>query len=98
MLRHPLWIGIAAALAGWLVIQTEFWRHVELRIFDALVTRSAPNAVSLPITIVGIIEVMKLMNTVRAGARGVVREIRARDGTLVEYGETLLTIDPRVPG
>ena len=51
-----------------------------------------------PDTIVGIIEVMKLMNTVRAGARGVVREIRARDGTLVEYGETLLTIDPRVPG
>ncbi len=51
-----------------------------------------------PDTIVGISEVMKLMNTVRAGARGGVREIRARDGTLVEYGETLLTIDPRVPG
>jgi len=51
-----------------------------------------------PDTIVGIIEVMKLMNTVRAGASGVVREIRARDGTLVEYGETLLSIDPRVPG
>ena len=46
-------------------------------------------------TIIGIIEVMKLMNTVRAGARGVVHEIRARDGALVEYGETLLLIDPR---
>jgi acetyl-CoA carboxylase biotin carboxyl carrier protein len=45
-----------------------------------------------PDTTVGIIEVMKLMNTVRAGARGVVREIRARDGVLVEYGETLLTV------
>jgi acetyl-CoA carboxylase biotin carboxyl carrier protein len=44
-------------------------------------------------TIVGIIEVMKLMNTVRAGVRGVVREIRARDGMLVEYGETLLTVE-----
>ena len=44
-------------------------------------------------TIVGIIEVMKLMNTVRAGVRGVVREIRARDGVLVEYGETLLTVE-----
>jgi acetyl-CoA carboxylase biotin carboxyl carrier protein len=43
-------------------------------------------------TIVGIIEVMKLMNTVRAGARGRVVEILARDGTLVEYGETLLRI------
>jgi len=48
-----------------------------------------------PDSIVGIIELMKLMNTVRAGARGVVREIRAQDGTLVEYGETLLLIDPR---
>ncbi len=43
-------------------------------------------------TIVGIIEVMKLMNTVRAGARGRVVEILARDGALVEYGETLLRI------
>jgi acetyl-CoA carboxylase biotin carboxyl carrier protein len=48
-----------------------------------------------PDTIVGIIEVMKLMNTVRAGARGLVREIRAQDGTLVEYGEALLLIDAR---
>ena len=40
---------------------------------------------------------MKLMNTVRAGVRGEVREIRARDGALVEYGEALLTVDPREP-
>ena len=46
-------------------------------------------------TIVGIIEVMKLMNTVRAGTRGRVREICARDGALVEYGEPLLLVDPR---
>jgi acetyl-CoA carboxylase biotin carboxyl carrier protein len=43
-------------------------------------------------TIVGIIEVMKLMNTVRAGVRGRVTEILARDGNLVEYGEILLRI------
>lgn len=43
-------------------------------------------------TIVGIIEVMKLMNTVRAGVRGTVVEIPCRDGTLVEYGETLLRV------
>jgi acetyl-CoA carboxylase biotin carboxyl carrier protein len=48
-----------------------------------------------PDTIIGIIEVMKLMNTVRAGVRGTVREFRARDGALVEYGEVLLTVDPR---
>jgi acetyl-CoA carboxylase biotin carboxyl carrier protein len=43
-------------------------------------------------TIVGIIEVMKLMNAVRAGARGTVTQILGRDGALVEYGETLLRI------
>jgi acetyl-CoA carboxylase biotin carboxyl carrier protein len=43
-------------------------------------------------TIVGIIEVMKLMNAVRAGARGTVVDILGRDGTLVEYGEALLRI------
>jgi acetyl-CoA carboxylase biotin carboxyl carrier protein len=45
-----------------------------------------------PQTIVGIIEVMKLMTTVRAGAAGVVREILARDGELVEYGATLMRL------
>ena len=44
-------------------------------------------------TIIGIIEVMKLMNTVRAGARGSVREILAIDGVLVEFGQPLLRID-----
>ena len=48
-----------------------------------------------PDTVVGIIEVMKLMNAVRAGVRGVVRDIRARDGNLVEYGETLLLVEAR---
>jgi acetyl-CoA carboxylase biotin carboxyl carrier protein len=43
-------------------------------------------------TIIGIIEVMKLMNTVRAGVRGTVVEILARDGALVEYGEPLLRV------
>ena len=40
-----------------------------------------------------ILEGMKLMTAGRAGSRGVVREIRARAGPLVEYGETLLLID-----
>jgi acetyl-CoA carboxylase biotin carboxyl carrier protein len=43
-------------------------------------------------TIIGIIEVMKLMNTVRAGTRGKVLDILAQDGALVEYGETLLRV------
>ena len=43
-------------------------------------------------TIIGIIEVMKLMNTVRAGVQGTVVDILGRDGTLVEYGEVLLRV------
>jgi acetyl-CoA carboxylase biotin carboxyl carrier protein len=43
-------------------------------------------------TIVGIIEVMKLMNTIRAQVRGTVAEILAADGALVEYGEMLLRV------
>jgi acetyl-CoA carboxylase biotin carboxyl carrier protein len=45
-------------------------------------------------TVVGIIEVMKLMNSVPAGAKGEVVEILAANGTLVEYGEVLLRVRP----
>jgi acetyl-CoA carboxylase biotin carboxyl carrier protein len=45
-----------------------------------------------PDTIIGIIEVMKLINTVRSGVHGTVAEIPGRDGALVEYGETLLRV------
>jgi acetyl-CoA carboxylase biotin carboxyl carrier protein len=45
-------------------------------------------------TVIGIIEVMKLMNTVRAGLRGRVTEILASDGALVEFGETLVRVAP----
>ena len=47
-------------------------------------------------TVVAIIEVMKLMNTVRAGVRGTVAEILPADGSLVEYGATLLRVRKRV--
>jgi acetyl-CoA carboxylase biotin carboxyl carrier protein len=46
----------------------------------------------VPDTVIGIIEVMKLMNTVRAGVSGTITEILARDGELVEYGETLCRV------
>ena len=47
-------------------------------------------------SIIGIIEVMKLMNTVRAGARGRVVDVLAKDGALVEYGETLMRVSKAV--
>jgi len=41
-----------------------------------------------------IVEVMKLMNEVRAGCRGRVVAIHAENGALVEYGQPLIVIDP----
>jgi acetyl-CoA carboxylase biotin carboxyl carrier protein len=45
-------------------------------------------------TIIGIIEVMKLMNTVRAGVAGQVVAISAANGDLVEYGQAILWVRP----
>jgi acetyl-CoA carboxylase biotin carboxyl carrier protein len=41
-------------------------------------------------SVIAIIEVMKLMNTVRAGVKGVITEIFPADETLVEFGEVLM--------
>ena len=48
-----------------------------------------------PDSIVCIIEVMKLMNSIEAGVRGVVKEIVVQNAGAVEYGEVLMTIEPR---
>jgi len=48
-----------------------------------------------PDTVVCIIEVMKLMNTIHAEAAGIVREIRVENSQPVEFGQVLLVIDPR---
>jgi len=45
-------------------------------------------------TIVGIVEVMKLMNSIAAGKRGTVVELVAVDGELVQYGSVLARIAP----
>ena len=45
-------------------------------------------------TVIGIVEVMKLMNSVRAGVKGEVVEILCDNGALVEYGEILLRVRP----
>jgi acetyl-CoA carboxylase biotin carboxyl carrier protein len=41
-------------------------------------------------SVIAIIEVMKLMNTVRAGVKGVVTEILPADEALVEFGQVLM--------
>ena len=43
-------------------------------------------------TVVAIIEVMKLMNSVRAGVRGTVIEVMIADGALAEYGQALFRV------
>ena len=47
-----------------------------------------------PDDVVCIIEVMKLMNSIRAGGRGRVVEILAENAELVEYGQPLIVIEP----
>jgi acetyl-CoA carboxylase biotin carboxyl carrier protein len=48
-------------------------------------------------TTVAIVEVMKLMNPVPAGVAGTVTEICAAEGAMVEYGQTLMRIQPAAP-
>jgi acetyl-CoA carboxylase biotin carboxyl carrier protein len=43
--------------------------------------------------IVCIVEVMKLMNHVNAGADGVVRAIHVENGAMIEHGQPLVTIE-----
>jgi acetyl-CoA carboxylase biotin carboxyl carrier protein len=45
-------------------------------------------------TVVGIIETMKLMNSVYAGVKGTVTEICAENGQFVEYGHVLMRVEP----
>jgi acetyl-CoA carboxylase biotin carboxyl carrier protein len=45
-------------------------------------------------TIIGIVEVMKLMNSARAGVKGEVVEILGRNGELIEHGEVLMLVRP----
>jgi acetyl-CoA carboxylase biotin carboxyl carrier protein len=45
-------------------------------------------------TVVCIIEVMKMMNSVTAGVAGTVAEVLPENGRLVEFGEPLFRVEP----
>ncbi len=45
-------------------------------------------------TTVGLVEVMKVFNSVRAGVNGTVVEVVAQNGHFVEYGQTLFLVKP----
>lgn len=43
-----------------------------------------------------IIEAMKMMNQIEAEVSGVIKSIRLQNGEPVEYGQTMIVIDPRI--
>lgn len=45
-------------------------------------------------SLVGIVEVMKLMNSIPAGQAGVVTHVLVEDGEPVQYGQVLVVIEP----
>ncbi len=45
---------------------------------------------------VGLVEVMKMFNSIKAGVSGTVRRIVAQSGKPVQQGQTLLLIEPTV--
>ncbi len=47
-----------------------------------------------PDTVVCIIEVMKLMNSVVAGISGTISAVHVGNGDLVDHGQTLFSVDP----
>lgn len=47
-----------------------------------------------PDTVVAIVEVMKMMNSIEAGVAGTIAEVCADNATLVEYGQPLFRVEP----
>jgi acetyl-CoA carboxylase biotin carboxyl carrier protein len=45
-------------------------------------------------TTCGLIEVMKVFNSVRAGVKGTITEVVAQNGSFVEFGQTLFIVKP----
>ncbi|MBU1910406.1 MAG: acetyl-CoA carboxylase biotin carboxyl carrier protein, partial [Verrucomicrobia bacterium] len=45
-------------------------------------------------TVVCVIEAMKVMNEIKAETRGVVKKILVDNATAVQYGQTLMLIEP----
>jgi acetyl-CoA carboxylase biotin carboxyl carrier protein len=45
-------------------------------------------------TTVGLIEVMKVFNSVRAGVKGTIVEVVAQNGQFIEFGQTLFIVKP----
>ena len=84
----------AAVPAGWTVVKAPslgtFYRAPKPGAAPFVETGSTVGADSE----LCLIEVMKLFTTLRAGTPGVIREIYASDGDLVEYDQPLFLVEP----
>jgi len=85
----------AARPANWVAIKA-----ANLGTFYKAASPEAAPYVTLGVSVtpdseVCMIEVMKLFTTIRAGVAGIVREICATDGQMVEYGQDLMWIEPK---
>lgn len=47
-----------------------------------------------PDTVVCLVEVMKMMNSIQAGVSGAIVEVCAENGELIEYGQPLFRVEP----
>lgn len=80
----------------------DHWQAVEAPLTGIFYARPSPDDayyVSLeshvePDTVVGLIEAMKMFNEVTANMHGIVREIVAENGALIEAGQPLLYVEP----
>lgn len=92
----------SAATAAQPASRPDHWVLIKAPNLGTFYRASAPDAAPYvtvgatvtPETELCLIEVMKLFTTVRAGIAGVVREIAAEDGEMVEYGAPLVWIEP----
>lgn len=100
MVAHPLVSGHlhTPAEAG----RPEHWQAVEAPLTGIFYARPSPDDDYYvhvdghvePETVVGLIEAMKMFNEVTANIHGIVREIVAENGALIEAGQPILYVEP----
>jgi acetyl-CoA carboxylase biotin carboxyl carrier protein len=77
-------------------------RMIEAPMFGTFYRAEAPGADPFvdvgtevdPGTVVCLIEVMKMMNSIQAGVAGTIVEVCAENAEIVQYGEPLFRVDP----
>ena len=92
----------AAAAAASAAAASDGARTIEAPMLGTFYRAEAPGATPFvgvgtevdPGTVVCLIEVMKMMNSIQAGVAGTIVEICAENAKLVEYGDPLFRVEP----